>query len=594
MHSSPPLGIDPWFPDPPQREDVRDPSDGSLSAAPVHQRGSLAGVLWFLLFASLIALFLGVFAIVPWRMDWSQHGGFDVVFITLGLFGGALATLHGARVCVARVLEFVARVRTVLIGSRLAAAFLRIARFGFGAAAAGLLFLTVPAGLALFDATRRGDVDAESWTFLAIVLGVGWCALSTLMLAVVSLTEFLAAVAVRAAPRLGALRTERLPDGRARIAHLSDLHLTAGEAVPTIEARPGLPVSGNAPFRQVVAEHALRLEGAAAILITGDLTDAGTGAEWRAFFDIYPQRWLPRTVIVPGNHDLNISDPRNLLTAGEGEEQFGRKLRAIRLIAAIDRCQGERTRILDDAGTLVPLRQFLAPLAGELESLIADPPRRTFEESSIGLRETTSGAERLRLELPHLLMRAIFPFVVDVPGTPLRIVVIDSNIEADNVATNAMGMIRADHLQSLRDILRTLDAAQEPCVLAMHHHAALPRRPGQRLLDRAQVAFMACENAAELVAALEGARQRVILHGHRHVKYAGSLGGRLHVLSAPSTTLGNEWGPPPAAGTANAGFALIDLTWGAHGVTVDGLDECRSVFRLGADRAAPQPAPERA
>jgi hypothetical protein len=64
------------------------------------------------------------------------------------------------------------------------------------------------------------------------------------------------------------------------------------------------------------------------------------------------------------------------------------------------------------------------------------------------------------------------------------------------------------------------------------------------------------------------------------VKYEGSVGCRAHVVSAPSTTLGNEWGPRPSSSAVNVGFALVEVTWRARGVTVAGLEEYQSVFAL--------------
>jgi hypothetical protein len=197
----------------------------------------------------------------------------------------------------------------------------------------------------------------------------------------------------------------------------------------------------------------------------------------------------------------------------------------------------------------------------------------------VGLRETTSPRDRGLLELPHRLMDGIFPCVVTVPGTPLRIVVLDSNVASDNTVSNAMGMIGMPGLLKLGMILKLLDDKGEPCLIALHHHVALPRRAAERLADRVQARFMACADAAKLVSVLEGGRERVVLHGHRHVKYEASLGEHIHILSAPSTTLGNEWAPRSAPGSTSAGFTIVEVGWSGTGVAVRGLHDCRSEVR---------------
>ncbi|MDQ3430796.1 MAG: metallophosphoesterase [Actinomycetota bacterium] len=71
------------------------------------------------------------------------------------------------------------------------------------------------------------------------------------------------------------------------IAHLSDTHLDS-----TAER--------TARFERVTRELELLLQ-LDALIVTGDLTDHGDPAEYRAFFDVLPSH-VP-TLVVPGNHD---------------------------------------------------------------------------------------------------------------------------------------------------------------------------------------------------------------------------------------------------------------------------------------------------
>lgn len=585
------IRLDPWFPNPPRRKDRR-LADGSLVAAPRDKRAFGAGIAWFLLFGSFVAFFIGAIATAPVWVDVSELGTFERVVASFGALGFTIAVLWAASNCVAGAVLFVARLRTLLSGSTVSAWRMRLAHGVLALGAAGALVLVLrEAGRILHGVYTDPALDGPSMSMLT-TLAAGWSILLSFALLVVLAGELVGVFSVRRLPVPGPLRLRETAQAGARIAHWSDLHLTAADDVPTIEAKPGVPVSGNRPLRQLIAEHHEVLRDAHMILITGDVTDAGTGEEWRAFFDLVPPAWLERSVIVPGNHDLNMVDASvwktstarsggvgtlgALFASGdEGEEQLGRKLRAVRLIAALDRVQGGRTSVLGPEGALVPLADVLDACAGELEEFVTRPPLRTFEDSAVGLRETTSPRDRGLLELPHRLMDGIFPCVVTVPGTPLRVVVLDSNIASDNTATNAMGMIGAPGLLKLRMILKRLDDQGEPCLIALHHHVALPRRVGERLIERMQARFMACEDAAELVGALDGKRERVVLHGHRHVKYEASLGERIHLVSAPSTTLGNEWAPRSASGSTTSAFTLVEVGWSGAGVSVRSLREYR-------------------
>ena len=68
---------------------------------------------------------------------------------------------------------------------------------------------------------------------------------------------------------------------------------------------------------QLSAQQALAAIHAAdpldAVLITGDMTDAGRSAEWAEFLDAMQRHpaLAARSLILPGNHDVNIVDRAN-------------------------------------------------------------------------------------------------------------------------------------------------------------------------------------------------------------------------------------------------------------------------------------------
>ena len=85
-----------------------------------------------------------------------------------------------------------------------------------------------------------------------------------------------------------------------------------------------------------------------AILVTGDITDAGLATEWAEFFEAVSQfpRVAQRMFLIPGNHDINVVNRAN-------PAQFdlptspNKKLRKLRVLSALNAIQGSRVRVLD-------------------------------------------------------------------------------------------------------------------------------------------------------------------------------------------------------------------------------------------------------
>ena len=89
-----------------------------------------------------------------------------------------------------------------------------------------------------------------------------------------------------------------------RIAHVSDLHLTAREGAWRSEAKLFRPLTGmNEAFRRVVKSRSLRASDL--IVVTGDVTDRGDLDSWKVFWEAVDGAGLKeKCLIVPGNHDV--------------------------------------------------------------------------------------------------------------------------------------------------------------------------------------------------------------------------------------------------------------------------------------------------
>jgi hypothetical protein len=303
-----------------------------------------------------------------------------------------------------------------------------------------------------------------------------------------------------------------------RIAHLSDIHVVGERYGFRIESGRSGP-RGNERLGKVLAqlETAHASSPLHAILITGDLTDAGRSAEWAEFFDAVANhpRLTELMLIVPGNHDLNIVDranPARLDLPTSPNKQL-RKLRTLSAIAAI---QGERVRLVDHSHDRLgeSLATALAPLRSKMASFV------------------DSGRPRWPRELLKL-WSAVFPMVLPPDrDNGLGIILLNSNADTHFSFTNALGMISSEQARGIE-----IAAAQYPhayWAIGLHHHLVEYPRAAKALSERIGTALI---NGNWFVRRLQFlAGRAVFMHGHRHVDWVGECGG-LRIVSAPSPVM---------------------------------------------------------
>jgi 3',5'-cyclic AMP phosphodiesterase CpdA len=303
-----------------------------------------------------------------------------------------------------------------------------------------------------------------------------------------------------------------------RVAHLSDIHAVGERYGFRIESGRSGP-RGNGRLRQVLArlDAIHEKQPLDAILITGDLTDAGRSAEWAEFFDaLAPFPRLAGLLIgLPGNHDVNVVDRANparldLPTSPK------KRLRQVRTVSALAAIQGGRVRVLDrTSGRLGgTLAQALEPHLGEIAAF-AD-----------------GGSLRLSRRLAAL-WAMIFPMVW-LPGTEdgLGVIVLNSNAETHFSFTNALGIVSFAQA-------RAIDIAAEhyprACwIVALHHHLVEYPKPAKALSERIGTALINGSWFARRLQRL--ADHAVVMHGHRHIDWIGECGGLL-IVSAPSPVM---------------------------------------------------------
>jgi hypothetical protein len=249
-----------------------------------------------------------------------------------------------------------------------------------------------------------------------------------------------------------------------RVAHLSDVHVVGERFGYRIESGRAGP-RGNARVSEALA----RLDALAAetpldlVLMTGDLTDAGTAPEWAELLDALAARpaLAARVLMLPGNHDLNIVDRANPARF-DLPSSPGRRLRKLRTLSAMVTLQGGRVRLVDrDADRLGPtLAEAVAPHREALTRFAGD------------------GAADGAAALVELWARA-FPLVAP-PATAdgLGVVLLISNADAHFSFTNALGLISAEQLRGIG--VATAAWPRARWIVALHHHLVEYPRPAAR------------------------------------------------------------------------------------------------------------------
>jgi 3',5'-cyclic AMP phosphodiesterase CpdA len=307
-----------------------------------------------------------------------------------------------------------------------------------------------------------------------------------------------------------------------RVAHLSDLHLVGERYGYRMECGTHGP-RGNWPVRRALRKLSAMHASAPldCVLVTGDVTDAGTRAEWVEFLDLL--RGCPdirsRVLFVPGNHDVNIVDRTN---TGRFDLPWsvGYALRRLRFIVALDDIQGESVHIVDRvSGGLGPsLREYLKE--GDRPALLR------------GLAE--EGTWRGRWEITRA-WDDIFPLAV--PPTKAGgagLILLDSNARSHFSLTNAVGVVGRSQLKRLKAILNAFP--DQAWIILLHHHVVEYPVGSVKLSDRIALSLV---NAPDVLSAIaRHASHVVIFHGHRHHDWIGTK-GEVVLCSAPSVALGS-------------------------------------------------------
>jgi|GEM_PF-339282 len=309
-----------------------------------------------------------------------------------------------------------------------------------------------------------------------------------------------------------------------RVAHLSDIHIVGERYGFRIESGRGGP-RGNERLRRVMT--CLEAEHAASpldlVLITGDMTDAGRSGEWAEFFDILGDHadLASRTLILPGNHDVNVVDRAN---PARLDLPFSpaKTLRKMRFVSAMAAFGADRLRVMN-AGAAAPGLTLAASLA---------PQRQAIE------RFADQGGLRLSNQLARL-WNDLFPLILPpAEEDGLGVAILNSNADTNFSFTNALGMIPVGQANKLTAAFNRYPSAR--WILALHHHLIEYPMPVAAFSERIGTALI---NGSWFQRVLKPYAERiVVMHGHRHVDWIGACGA-LKIISAPSPVMAPDSKP---------------------------------------------------
>ena len=249
-----------------------------------------------------------------------------------------------------------------------------------------------------------------------------------------------------------------------RVAHLSDIH-TVGERYGfRVESGRSGP-RGNERLRQALArlDEIHETQPLDAILISGDLTDAGVSGEWAEFFDaLAPYPKLAELLIgLPGNHDVNVVDRANPARMDLPTSPT-KRLRQLRSISALAALQGSRVRVIDGA-------------SGRLGDTLA----QVLEPHRVGIETfADEGLFRLSRRLADL-WATVFPMVLP-PDTEdgLGVIVLNSNADThfSSPTRSAWCRTRRPGASTLRSHNTPAPAGSWRCTIMWSSIPSPPRR----------------------------------------------------------------------------------------------------------------------
>ena len=310
-----------------------------------------------------------------------------------------------------------------------------------------------------------------------------------------------------------------------RVAHLSDLHFVGERYGCRMESGTHGP-RGNRCIRRALRKLAAIHASSPLdrVLVTGDVTDAGTRAEWAEFIDLL--RRLPR---VTGSIVICAGKPRRKHRRPQqsGALRFALERRVSRYANSALSLPWMRSRATAPTwSTGRPARSDhrYRTTCGKAAAPNACVRSRNAARCRDGVRCRRSGTRSSRWSSLR-------------PGEDgYGLILLNSNARSHFSLTNAIGVVNPSQLNALKSILR--GSPRSAWMILLHHQVVEYPVASISLTDRIGLALV---NAPDVLAAIAPHASRcLVLHGHRHRDWIGTCQDVV-LCSAPSVTMGSQW-----------------------------------------------------
>lgn len=346
---------------------------------------------------------------------------------------------------------------------------------------------------------------------------------------------------------------ERPPESGLRLVHLSDLHVTEGERVRLVER---VERGGGAALPGLLATE--EVKKADLVVITGDVTDRGTADSWRRVREAIDRSGAAgKVVLVPGNHDLSLIDPWGGLSDPGGHWRRNDRFGIVQLANLLKFGEafaatggGQRGYVLDGKGREErPYAEAWAEAEAEVRPFLMALPELPVPRQHLGegylARRREAHAYLARIAAARQKLLALFPMAVPLAARNAVLFVLNSCTPISrHPATNGLGWVGRAQYRRLARLARLYPQATK--LVALHHHVV---RRGEEmshgLVSRLVAKFTVLGDTAPLVRFCRRQSVRAVLNGHRHMSYKLRLENGTVILSAPSSTLGDELAHDP-------------------------------------------------
>jgi 3',5'-cyclic AMP phosphodiesterase CpdA len=423
-------------------------------------------------------------------------------------------------------------------------------------------------GLAVFGLTNGGRSPTQlfaCWllTFLLTPLIHYWWLWSLFLFRTRRLKEY----EVPVAPEM---QTSRI----LRVAHLSDLHLTASCTMEHGLASDIVAANAYQALQWATARADL-------VLITGDITDSGRAKEWAQFREMCEQLGLAANKIayVPGNHDLSILD--------ESDNEFLYQESVGASSEYDERCREFCYQALRFTPTnwytlykakKVYIRNIFIGLDPYFHQHFITPPRlgppEKFSGTPAGLEVLNVSPQLRKLAYDYEMKGALFPTsdrvqftdairllypMVIFENEAFFVVAINSSLSAStSFLRGALGRVGIGQRRRLKMLLRS--AKGRVVLMLVHHHLGFPtavrrrmielsdlsqansRRLGAKILHfvlvRLQLRLLSLTDARSVSRIISRIHKTIIFHGHKHVRYRAKYRNSV-IISEASVTFGD-------------------------------------------------------